>query len=135
MNVAKIVGWILTALLAALFLFSGAMKFSKVEGEMAEGLKKMGIEPELLPKIGVLEISCVVLFVVPHTGFIGAILLTGYLGGAIMTHIRIGDVVYTHVVIGVLVWVALGLRQPEIFQLALGLPVTGQPADEPKPLS
>ncbi len=54
------------------------------------------------------------------TGLVAAILLTGYLGGAVGTHLRVGDPFFFPIIIGVLVWVGLGLRQPTIFSLAIG---------------
>lgn len=116
----SIVGWVLTGLLA-LFLIgaSGVPKFIDFPGK-AEMFAKMGLSIELGKQLGVLEIVVTLLFVIPQTGFLGAILLTGYLGGATATHVRIADPFWFPVVLGVLVWVALGLRQPEVFTLAFG---------------
>lgn len=61
-----------------------------------------------------------VLFLIPRTGFLAAVLLTGYLGGAVLTHLRIGEPFVMPLVIGALFWVALGLRQPGVFALAMG---------------
>ncbi len=61
------------------------------------------------------------LFLIPRTAFIGAVLLTAYLGGATVVHVRIGEPFFFPVIIGVLVWVALGLRQPQVFRVAFGL--------------
>jgi hypothetical protein len=114
------VGWVLTGLLA-LFLIgaSGVPKFIDFPGK-AEMFAKMGLTIELGKQLGVLEIVVTLLFIIPRTGFLGAILLTGYLGGATATHVRIADPFWFPVVLGVLVWVALGLRQPEVFALAFG---------------
>lgn len=113
------IGWILTALLA-LFLIgaSGVPKFIDFEGK-AEMFGKLGITLEMGKVLGVLEIVLAVLFVIPRTGFLGAILLTGYLGGATWTHIRVGEPFWFPIAMGVLVWIALGLRQPEVFTMAL----------------
>lgn len=116
----RITGWILSGLLG-LFLIgaSGVPKFTDFPGK-TEMLEHMGIAPELLPRIGVVEIVVAILFLIPRTSFIGAILVTGYLGGAIMTHLRVGDPWFFPVIIGVVMWIALGLRQPAIFSLAMG---------------
>ncbi len=116
----RMVGWILTGLLG-LFLIvgSGTPKFLDFPGK-EEMLNKMGISSALLSKIGVLEIIISILFLIPRTSFLGAILITAYLGGAVVTHLRIGEPWFFPVVIGVVLWVALGLRQPAIFKLALG---------------
>lgn len=114
------IGWVLTALLA-LFLIgaSGVPKFIDFEGK-AEMFGKLGITLEMGKVLGVLEIVLAVLFVIPRTGFLGAILLTGYLGGATWTHVRVGEPFWFPIAMGVLVWIALGLRQPEVFTMALG---------------
>ena len=116
----RLIGWILTGLLG-LFLIgvSCVPKFLDFPGK-EEMLNKMGISPELLSKIGVLEIAISILFLIPRTSFIGAILVTAYLGGAVVTHLRIGEPWFFPVIIGVVLWVALGLRQPAIFKMALG---------------
>jgi hypothetical protein len=96
-----------------------------------EMLDRMGISADLLSKIGVVEIAVAILFLIPRTSFIGAILITAYLGGAIMTHLRVGDPWSFPIILGVFMWVALGLRNPAIFALALGKNPTGhKPEDE-----
>jgi hypothetical protein len=114
----RITGWVLTALVG-LFLIgaSGVPKFLDFPGKN-EMMDKMGIPLSLLPAIGVLEIAVTVIYLIPRTAFLGAILLTGYLGGAIFTHLRIGEPWYFPVIIGVLAWLGLALRQPLIFALA-----------------
>ncbi len=121
---AKIAGWILSLLLA---LFLGVVsaygKFFDFPDKAAV-FDKMGWSPERMVTIGIVEIAVTVLFLIPRTAFIGSILLTAYLGGAVATHVRIGEAAYFQVGMGVLVWVALGLRDPRIFQLAFGQPVS-----------
>jgi uncharacterized membrane protein YphA (DoxX/SURF4 family) len=123
----RLTGWILTVLLG-LFLMgaSGVPKFMDFP-QKEEMLGKMGIDPKLMPVLGVIEIGAALLFLIPRTSFLGAILLTGYLGGAIFTHVRINDPWFFPVILGVLVWTALGLRQPLIFRLAAGMPDTASP--------
>ncbi len=81
---------------------------------------ELGITANLSFALGVLEVAFAILFLIPRTSFVGAILLTGYLGGAVWAHLRIGDPWFFPIIIGVLIWVALGLRQPAIFAIALG---------------
>lgn len=64
--------------------------------------------------LGILEIVCTVTYAVPRTAMLGAILLTGYLGGATATHVRIGDSFISPVILGVLVWGGLFLRDPRL---------------------
>ena len=115
-----ITGRVLTGLVG-LFLIvgSGIPKFLEWPGK-DEMMSKMGIPLALLPTIGVIEIAITVLYLIPRTAFLGAILITAYLGGAIVTHLRVGDPWFFPIIIGVVMWVALGLRQPAIFALAMG---------------
>ena len=80
----------------------------------------MGFTTDLMFRISIVEVIVTLLFLIPRTGFLGGILLTGYLGGATVTHLRVGDAAFMPIIIGVVVWVALGLRRPEIFSMALG---------------
>jgi hypothetical protein len=116
----RIIGWILSGLLAAfLIVGSGVPKFIDFPGK-AELFEKIGWSVETIKGIAVVEIVIALLYMIPRTGFLGAILVTGYLGGAIATHVRIGDAPVFPVVLGVLIWVGLALRQPAIWRLAVG---------------
>lgn len=115
-----ITSWVLSGLVGALLLGPSAMgKFSDWEGKQ-EMLTSMGMSADLLFKIGILEVVVALLYLIPRTSFLGAILLTGYLGGATLTHLRIGEPFVMPVLVGVVAWVALGLRQPSLFSLVLG---------------
>jgi len=116
----RLISWILSGLIGLMLVGPSALgKFVEWEGK-AQMLEHMGFTSELLMKIGVLEVILAVLYLIPRTSFLGAILLTGYLGGATVTHVRLGEPFYMPIVIGVVMWVALGLRKPEIFRLAKG---------------
>jgi hypothetical protein len=71
--------------------------------------------------LGAITVVCTLLYAVPPTSFVGAILLTGYLGGAIASHVRIADPLFTHVLfgfyLGLMVWGGLWLRDPRLRQL------------------
>ena len=114
----RLIGWVLTGLVG-LFLIggSGIPKFFDWPGKN-EMMDKLGIPLALLPTIGVIEIAVTLIYLIPRTSFLGAILVSGYLGGAVVTHLRVGDPWFFPIIIGVLTWVALGLRQPLIFKLA-----------------
>ena len=115
-----IAGWALSLLLAAFLCgLSAGGKFTDWP-EKAEFMGKFGYSDEVMWWIGVVEVAVTILFLIPQTAFIGAVLLTAYLGGATATHVRIEDPFYMPIVIGVLVWVALGLRRPDVFRLAFG---------------
>jgi hypothetical protein len=77
----------------------------------------LGLPESLIRPLGVIELLCVVVYLVPKTSFLGAILFTGYVGGTIITHLRVGEPVYLNIIIGVLIWVALYLRQPRLREL------------------
>lgn len=116
----KIAGWVLSVLIALFLIGASAMgKFTEWDGK-AEMFAKMGWTEAVMFKIGIVEVAIAILFVIPQTAFLGVILLTAYLGGATATHVRIADPFVFPIVIGVFAWIAVGLRQPEVFRLALG---------------
>lgn len=116
----RIAGWILSGLLALFLIGPSAMgKFVEWEGK-DKMLGDMGFSADLMMKIGVLEVTFAIIFLVPRSGFLGAILLTAYLGGATVTHLRLSEPIFMPIAIGVLVWIGLGLRRPEVFRLAIG---------------
>jgi hypothetical protein len=117
---STIVGWVLSGLLTAFMLFSAMGKFSDFEGK-AEMFAHLGWSESVMVNIGVVEIAITLLFLVPRTAFIAAILLTAYLGGAIATHVRVNDAFIFPLIICVIYWVALGLRDKRIFALAFGI--------------
>ena len=107
-------GRILSALPALFLLFDGAMKLVKPEA-VVKGSKDLGWEGEsLLLALGIVEIGCTVIYLIPRTAVLGAILLAGYFGGAIATHVRIGEPFLPPLLLGVLVWLGLYLRDPRL---------------------
>lgn len=119
-KVKRITGWTLTVLVG-LFLIgaSGVPKFLDFPGK-ADMMAKLQIPLSLLTTLGVIEVSVAVLYLIPRTAFLGAILTTGYLGGAVWTHLRVDDTWYFPIIIGVLLWMGLAFRHPVIFRLVLG---------------
>jgi len=113
-------GRILSALPVLMLLFSAAMKFSG-SPDLAKGFAHLGWKIELAPGLGVLELVCTLLYAVPRTSVLGAILLTAYLGGATATHVRVGDPYVATVIVGVVIWGGLFLRYPRLREL---LPLT-----------
>lgn len=126
MKAMKITGWVLSVLIVAMLLLSASFKFRDFDGK-EEAFAKMGWEVEVMKTIGMVEIAVAILYLVPRTAFIGAVLITAYLGGAIATHVRINDQFIMPVIIGVIVWIALGLRDGRVFTTAFTAP--------PKPLA
>lgn len=108
----KWIGRLLTLPPAALLIMSGVMKLMKPD-MVTEGWAKSGYPANSLVPIGVVELVCTLLFLIPQTAVLGAVLLTGYLGGATATHVRAGDPwgqIFTPVIIGAVLWLALVLR-------------------------
>ena len=95
-------GWIISVLPVLMLLMSGVMKWVKPDF-VVDSFRDLGWPESLALCLGILEISCTVVYLIPRTSVLGAILLTGYLGGATATHVRIGEPFYTPVILGALV--------------------------------
>ena len=106
-------GYLLSALPVLMLLLSAVMKFLKPPA-VVEGFAHLGLPEHLAFGLGILELGCVILYVIPQTAVLGAILLTGYLGGAICTHVRVGDPFIGPVIFGIVVWGGLFLRDPRL---------------------
>jgi hypothetical protein len=106
-------GHIISALPVLMLLFSAVMKFA-APPVVLDGLTKLGYPSSVLLGLGIVEITCTVLYFIPQTAVLGAILLTGYLGGAIATHVRVGDPFYIPIILGVLLWLGLFLRDTRL---------------------
>jgi hypothetical protein len=106
-------GRVISGLVSLLFLFSAALKL-KGGPDLAKGLGHLGLPDSMMVPLAVLEISCVVIYLIPATSVLGAILLTGYLGGAICTHWRVGDPIYVHIVLGLFIWLGLYVRESRL---------------------
>ncbi len=106
----------MSALPVLLLLFSAGMKLAR-PAPVVEGFAKSGYPESLLLGIGIVELLCTVLYLIPRTAVLGAILLTGYLGGATATHLRVGEPWIFPIIVGVLLWGGLFLRDPGIRRL------------------
>ena len=106
-------GRILSVLVSLLFLMSATMKFLGGP-DLKKGMDHMGFSESLAVPLGILEITCVVIYAIPKTSILGAILLTGYLGGAICTHLRVGDDYVVHIILGIIVWLGVYLREERL---------------------
>ncbi len=116
------VGRGLSALVTLAMLGSAGMKLSQNPAMAEQFTTAMGFPAGTLLPIGVTELLCVLLYAVPRTSVLGGVLLTGYLGGAVCTHVRIGEAITAPVVLGVLAWAGLYLREPRLRAL---LPLRG----------
>jgi hypothetical protein len=104
------VGRAISVLASLLFLMSAFLKL-KDGPEMMKGIAHLGLPESMVVPLAILEISCVVIYLIPATSVLGAILLTGYIGGAICTHWRAGDPFVVQIVLGIFVWLGLYLRE------------------------
>ncbi len=106
-------GRIVSAIPVLLLLLSAVMKLMKPPS-VVQGFAHFGLPLNLAVKIGILELTCAVVYAIPRTCVLGAILMTAYLGGATVTNVRVGDSFIMTVVLGVLVWVGLFLRDERL---------------------
>jgi hypothetical protein len=106
-------GYIMSALPVLLLLFSGIMKLAK-PAPVTQGFAHFGFPDNLILPLGIVELACTVIYVIPRTSVLGAILLTGYLGGATVTNLRVGDSWVMPAVVGVLVWGGLFMRDHRV---------------------
>jgi hypothetical protein len=106
-------GRVLSGLVVVFLLLDGAMKIVPLD-VVVETSAELGIPAHLSRVLGVLTLVSTLLYAFPRTSVLGAILLTGYLGGAIATHVRVGSPIFTHVLfgayLGLMVWGGLYLR-------------------------
>ena len=113
-------GYIITAIPILFLLMDAVGKFVKPDA-VVSGTVELGYQESVILPLGIILLVSVILYAVPKTSVLGAILLTGYLGGAVATHVRIGNPLATHILfpvyIGIFVWLGLYLRDPRIRQL------------------
>jgi hypothetical protein len=106
-------GRVLSTIISLLLGFDAAMKLLRIAPVM-KASAQLGYSTQSVFGIGVVLAVCVALYAIPRTALLGALLLTGYLGGAIATHVRVGDPLFTHVLfptyVAAVVWAGLLLR-------------------------
>lgn len=110
------IGRVLSGLVSAFLIMSAVMKLSGAP-ELAAAFGHLGVPLDMTRTLAVLELACVLLYALPQTAALGALLLTGYLGGAIFAHVRVGDPFITVLILGVVAWGALYLRDPRVRRL------------------
>jgi hypothetical protein len=116
------VRWSITSLSSvALVLLSFEIEIrasKRMPAPVVEGTLKLGFDASVIVPLGVVMIVCWVLSVVPRTAVIGTLLFTGYLGGAVCSHVRVGDPLFSHtlfpVYFGIMLWGGLWLRDPRV---------------------
>lgn len=116
-------GRVLSGLAVAFLCFSAALKFLAPTAVL-DTFARLQLPDDLVTPLAVLELGCTLVYALPRTALHGAILLTGYLGGAILAHWRLSDPLWTHTLfplyVGAFVWGGLALRRPALCGLLLG---------------
>jgi hypothetical protein len=110
-------GRAISALVVLFLVFDSLIKFVK-PAPVVTAFAHLGLPESTAVGIGILLLACTALYAIPRTSILGAILLTGYLGGAVATHLRVGDPLFSHVLfptyVGALVWLGLYLRDSRL---------------------
>ena len=113
-------GRILSGLSIAFLVMDAVMKVVKA-APAVEGTLQLGYPASVLPGLGIVLLACTLLYAIPRTSVLGAVLLTGYLGGAIATQVRVGNPLFTHVLFPIyfaaLLWAGLFLRDRRVRNL------------------
>ena len=117
------IGFSMSAIVVLFLLLDAGMKLATV-GPVLEAGQQIGFPGAAMArKLGALLLLCTLIYVYPRTSLLGAILVTGYLGGAVAAHLRLGNPLFTHVLFGVyvgaLMWGGLVLRDPRLRALLL----------------
>lgn len=115
-KVAIWVGRLLSLLVGGALVMSAVMKF-KGDPKVTEGMAHLGLPESMIFPLGVLELTCTLLYLIPQTSVLGAVLLAGYMGGAICVHWRVGDPFVSQAAIGVVAWLGIFLRERRLWPL------------------
>jgi hypothetical protein len=116
-------GRILSGLAVLFLVFDGVMKFfmDKLPPEALKAGEALQWPMELMPAVGTVLLICTLLYAIPRTAVVGAVLLTGYLGGAVASHVRVSNPLFSHILfpvyIGIFIWLGLYLRDQRVKNL------------------
>ena len=116
-TIAMWIGRVLTALIGLLLIASGIAKFVMSGPEFEASLEASGMPKDLVPIIGVIEIAVALIYLFPPTSLLGAILVVGYMGGAIFAHLRLGEPWFVQALIPLLAGLGIYLREPRLWCL------------------
>lgn len=107
-------GRVVSAIPVLMMGVMGAVMLVAHPEQITEGLAKYGYPTNVGRPLVIVQIACVVLYAIPQTAVLGAILLTGWLGGAVATHVRAGEPFWMALIMGVIVWLGLYLRDGRV---------------------
>lgn len=110
-------GRVLSSLAVLFLLFDAAGKLLRPQA-VVDGTTQLGYPASVILPLGIIQLVCLILYVIPRTSVLGALLWTGYLGGAIATHVRLGNPLFSHILfptyIAALLWLGLWLRETRV---------------------
>jgi DoxX-like family len=116
----RIAAYVLTTIVALFLTFDTVLKVLQLRPAV-KATTDLGYPAASVLPIGIVELVCLALYLVPRTSVLGAILLTGYLGGAIATHVRAGSPMFSHTLfplyVALMLWGGLYLREPRLAEL------------------
>ena len=114
----------MSGLVILFMLFDGIFKFVAPDDLMKESVAQLGYQLHHAPILGTLALICTALYIIPRTAILGAVLLTGYYGGAIATHVRVDNPLFSHtlfpIYLAILMWGGLWLRSVRLRELVAG---------------
>jgi predicted Abi (CAAX) family protease len=115
-------GRALTTIVVLFLIIDIVFKFIRpIPPQVMQSISQLGFQPNILTITGILLLACTLLYVLPATSVLGAMLLTGYLGGAVSVHVRVGNPLFGYILfpvyIGILLWTGLCLREPRLLAL------------------
>lgn len=108
--------YLLTGLSALSLIMSATMKLTHAP-ELVQNFAALGFPETALLPIGIVELLAVILYLIPRTSVVGAVLITGYLGGAIATHVRLGEAFIIPLIIALVAWAGIYFREPRLREL------------------
>lgn len=119
----RVIGWVISGIVLLFLTFDIFGKFAKSEA-VIQGTTDLGYSESSITLIGTILLVCTVLYAIPRTALLGAVLLTGYLGGAVATHIRVENPLFSHILfpvyMGMLIWIGLYLRSVKLREVIRG---------------
>src|SRR5699024_9995023 len=117
---SRTIGWVLSIIVILFMLFDVFGKFTQPDA-VVQGTMNLGYPASSITLLGIILLICTILYAIPNTNLLGAVLMTGYLGGAVATHIRVSNPLFTHILfpvyLGILLWLGLYLRSVKLRNL------------------
>jgi hypothetical protein len=114
-------GRIMSGIVILFMLFDGIIKFTTPDEATIALINQLGFQADQMPLMGTLALISIIIYIIPKTSVLGALLLTAYFGGAISTHVRVDNPLFSHILfpvyLAILMWGGLWFRNPRLRQL------------------